>query len=141
MKRVKRTGVITIVDLYSQLQVTKQPVCVLLGGRFGETINLYRTISQDTPEKMRDMVLRYREQGYRRFQLKNGGDYLEDISRIRMVREALDPSDILVCDGNTGWLRHDAMKVVQAVSDLDVYIEQPCETYGVSFMSSFDGLK
>ena len=35
----------------------------------------------------------------------------------------------LVADANTGWLMHDAMRVVRAVRDVDVYIEQPCLTY------------
>ena len=28
-----------------------------------------------------------------------------------------------------GWTAHDAMKIVKAVSNLDVYIEQPCVSY------------
>src|SRR5438270_160614 len=32
-------------------------------------------------------------------------------------------------DANTGWLMHDALRVVRAVRDIDLYIEQPCLTY------------
>ena len=35
----------------------------------------------------------------------------------------------MIADANTGWTRHEAARVVSAVSDLDVYIEQPCLTY------------
>ena len=35
----------------------------------------------------------------------------------------------LVADANTGWTQHEAMRVVAAVRDVDVYIEQPCLTY------------
>jgi L-alanine-DL-glutamate epimerase-like enolase superfamily enzyme len=35
----------------------------------------------------------------------------------------------LIADANTGWLMHDALRVVRAVRDVDVYIEQPCLTY------------
>ena len=35
----------------------------------------------------------------------------------------------LMCDANTGWQRHEAMQVINAVKDIDVYIEQPCLTY------------
>ena len=34
-----------------------------------------------------------------------------------------------MADANTGWLPHEAMRVVRAVKDVDVYIEQPCATY------------
>lgn len=35
----------------------------------------------------------------------------------------------LICDANTGWKMHDAVRVVNGVRDLDVYIEQPCLSY------------
>ena len=35
----------------------------------------------------------------------------------------------MVADANTGWKSHEAIKVVKQTKNLDVYIEQPCETY------------
>ncbi len=105
------------------------PVCTLLGGRYGEDFVLYRAISQEAPETMAARVAGYRAEGYRRFQLKVGGDPLEDIARIRAVAAELQPGDRLIADANTGWLPHDAMRVVRAVRDIDVYIEQPCLSY------------
>ena len=110
-------------------QATGLPVCVLLGGRFGETVRLYRAISQESPEEMARKVAGYRAQGYTRFQLKVGGDPDTDIERIRAVRAMLLPSDRLVADANTGWTQHEAVRVVRALRDVDVYIEQPCLTY------------
>ncbi|MFO0880119.1 MAG: cis-3-hydroxy-L-proline dehydratase [Gemmataceae bacterium] len=110
-------------------KATGQPVCTLLGGRFGEDFGLYRAISQESPEQMASKVAGYRAEGYRRFQLKVGGDAAVDIARIRAVASVLQPGDRLVADANTGWLMHDAMRVVQAVRDVDVYIEQPCLSY------------
>ncbi len=105
------------------------PVCQLLGGRFGERVRLYRAISQVAPEEMAANVAGYRNQGYTRFQLKVGGDPDTDIERIRAVAAVLRPTDRLVADANTGWTQHEAMRVVRAVRDLDVYIEQPCLSY------------
>jgi len=110
-------------------KATGLPVCVLMGGRFGESIRLYRAISQQAPDEMAKKVAQYQEQGYTRFQLKVGGDPDQDIERIRAVREILLPTDRLVADANTGWTQHEAIRVVRAVRDLDVYIEQPCLTY------------
>ncbi|MGL4421736.1 MAG: mandelate racemase/muconate lactonizing enzyme family protein, partial [Gemmataceae bacterium] len=104
-------------------QATGLPVCVLMGGRYGESIRLYRAISQESPEQMAAKVDGYCAEGYTRFQLKVGGDPDLDIERIRQVRKILKPSDRLVADANTGWTQHEAMRVVRAVSDLDVYIE------------------
>ena len=105
------------------------PVATLLGGRFGEAIDLYRAISQESSTKMAASVARYRAEGYRKFQLKVGGDPDEDIARIRAVRRKLEPADVLVADANTGWLMHQAARVVRAVADVDVYIEQPCLSF------------
>ena len=110
-------------------QATCQPVCVLLGGRYGEDVGLYRAISQEEPSAMAAKVASYRAEGYRRFQLKVGGDPDVDIERIRAVAAQLKPGDRLVADANTGWRMHDALRVVRAVRDVDVYIEQPCLTY------------
>lgn len=110
-------------------QVAGLPVCSLLGGRYGADFGLYRAISHESPEAMAASVAGYREQGYRRFQLKVGGDPDVDIERIRAVRDVLQPGDRLIADANTGWTQHEAQRVVRAVRDIDVYIEQPCLTY------------
>ena len=110
-------------------QATGLPVCALLGGRYGESVQLYRAISQEEPELMAKKVAGYRAEGYTRFQLKVGGNPDVDINRIRAVRAILQPTDRLVADANTGWTQHEAVRVVRAVRDLDVYIEQPCLSY------------
>jgi len=110
-------------------QATGLPVCDLLGGRYGEDVVLYRAISQESPDAMAARVAGYRAEGYRRFQLKVGGDPDVDIARIRTVADVLQAGDRLVADANTGWAQHEAIRVARAVHDVDVYIEQPCLTY------------
>lgn len=110
-------------------KVTGQPLCTLLGGRYGEEVVLYRAISQESPQAMADRVAGYRAEGYSRFQLKVGGKPEDDIARIHAVAGKLQPGDRLIADANTGWLMHDALRVVRAVRDVDVYIEQPCLSY------------
>ena len=110
-------------------QATGLPVCELLGGRFGEDVLLYRAISQESPEEMAGRVAGYRAEGYRRFQLKVGGDPDVDIERIRAVGAQLQPGERLIADANTGWVQHEAIRVAKAVRDIDVYIEQPCLSY------------
>jgi len=105
------------------------PVCVLLGGRYGDDFPLYRAISQAAPEEISARVARYHEEGYRKFQLKVGGDIDADVERIRAVFARLQSGDVLVADANTGWLMHQAARVIRGVLDVDVYIEQPCATY------------
>jgi L-alanine-DL-glutamate epimerase-like enolase superfamily enzyme len=110
-------------------QAAGLPVASLLGGRYGEDFVLYRAISQEAPEDMARRVAGYRAEGYRRFQLKVGGAPEVDVARIRAVRAVLEDSDVLIADANTGWLMHEAARVVRAVRDVDVYVEQPCASY------------
>src|SRR5438128_3254377 len=84
-------------------KATGQPVCTLLGGRYGDDFVLYRAISQGPPEAMAERVAAYRAEGYRRFQLKVGRDPDTDVERIRAVAAKLQPGDRIGADANTGW--------------------------------------
>ena len=110
-------------------KATGLPVHKLLGGAAQEEVRLYRAISQEAPEAMARRIAGYRAEGYTKFQLKVGGNADDDIERIRACALLMQPGDILVADANTGWTMHEAARVVQAVRDIDVYIEQPCPTY------------
>ena len=95
-------------------KVSGVPVCDLLGGRLGDDVegfSLYRAISQDTPDAMSEKVKQYMvEDSYRKFQLKVGGKYKDDIDRILAVRRMIDmqakemgikEAIPLFCDANT----------------------------------------
>ena len=101
-------------------------VATLMGGHVGERFALYRAISQESPEAMAGRIAQYRAEGYRKFQLKVGGDPDTDIDRIRAAAATLQRGDVLIADANTGWTQHAAVRVADAVRDVDVYIEQPC---------------
>jgi L-alanine-DL-glutamate epimerase-like enolase superfamily enzyme len=110
-------------------KVTGRSVCDLMGGRFGESVALYRAISQRPTAEMTDNVAAHRADGYTKFQLKVGGQPGDDIDRIRAVAAILTDGEVLVADANTGWRVDDAIRVANGVRDLDVYIEQPCRSY------------
>ncbi len=110
-------------------KVTGKSVCDLMGGKFGDSIALYRAISQRPTEEMAENVAAHRADGYTKFQLKVGGRPRDDIDRIKAVADILADGEVLVADANTGWRVDDAIRVVNAVRDRDVYIEQPCRSY------------
>src|SRR5438552_4919042 len=72
-------------------KTTNQPVCVLMGGRYGDDVGLYRAISQESPEQMAAKVAGYRAEGYRRFQLQVGGDPYVDIERTPACAAVMNP--------------------------------------------------
>ena len=111
-------------------KVAGVPVATLLGGRFGESVPCGKSVSLAEPTRMVVEMETHREAGYRRFQLKVGDDPEGDIARIRTVAGALQPGELAVADANCAWTPHEAMRVARAVEDADIYLEQPCETYG-----------
>jgi cis-L-3-hydroxyproline dehydratase len=110
-------------------QAAGQPVVTLMGGRNGADFPLYRAISQDTPQNMAANVADYRAQGYTKFQLKVGGNPDVDIERIHAVAKEMQRGDLLIADANTGWRQHEAIRIADAIRNVDVYIEQPCLSY------------
>ncbi len=110
-------------------KATNQPVFTLLGGKLQNKIKLFKVISRDVPEIMQQKIIDYQDQGFKQFQMKVGAEPSVDIRRIRSVAKNLRPGNVLGADANCGWRQHDAIRVVKAVSDLDIYIEQPCPTY------------
>ncbi len=110
-------------------KVSALPVATLMGGHVGADVALYRAISQESPVQMAKKIGVYRKEGYRKFQLKVGGDPDTDIARIKAAAAELSTGDVLIADANTGWTQHAAVRVADAVRDVDVYLEQPCMTY------------
>ena len=53
----------------------------------------------------------------------------EEILPSKIDHIFVEPGDRLIADANTGWVQHEAARVVRAVEDIDVYIEQPCLSY------------
>ena len=110
-------------------KVTAQPAYALIGGKQQEKVKLFKVISRDDPAKMADKLVEYRNQGFKQFQMKVGGDPDVDLLRIRTVGEALELGEVLNADANTGWRQHDAVRVINASKGYDFYLEQPCLTY------------
>ncbi|NNE41034.1 MAG: mandelate racemase/muconate lactonizing enzyme family protein [Marinicaulis sp.] len=110
-------------------KTAEKSVCALMGGAFGESVALYRAISQTSPDAMTECVAAYRAEGYKKFQLKVGGDPATDIERIKQTAALFDSGETLVADANTGWRVDNAIRISNAVRECDIYIEQPCRTY------------
>ncbi len=106
-----------------------QPVSALLGGRFQSRIPLYAVIPSGEAEAMVAALQQKQAEGYTRFQVKLGEDPLVDVQRLRAVVAAGRPGDLFMADANRGWTQADALRAIDAINELDCYVEQPCGTY------------
>ena len=110
-------------------KATDQPVWMLMGGKLTDGAPMYRVAPQKPIDETLHEMEQYRKTGYQHFQIKVGSDAATDIERIRSTLSILKPGEKAYADANQGWTVNDAVKVVRAVRDLDVMIEQPCKTY------------
>jgi cis-L-3-hydroxyproline dehydratase len=113
-------------DAAARLQ--DQPLCEALGGRFGAAVDLYRSIS---PGELDAVVRRARDHvgdGYRRLQIKVGGDPAADAERLAAVRDAVGGGVVLFADANGAWTTSAARRFLLATAALDYTLEQPCPT-------------
>ncbi|GAB5468215.1 MAG: mandelate racemase/muconate lactonizing enzyme family protein [Rhodospirillales bacterium] len=105
------------------------PVYMLLGGKLCDGAPLYRCVMEQSHKKMLAEIEQYRSEGYKYFKLRVGLEPDRDIELIRLAVNAAKPGEVVYADANCRWTLHDALRVVRAVGDLDVMIEQPCLTY------------
>jgi L-alanine-DL-glutamate epimerase-like enolase superfamily enzyme len=110
-------------------KATGQPVWMLMGGKLTDGAPMYRVAPQKPIKETLSEMGQYRKEGYRHFQIKVGGDAVSDIERIRTAMSFLESGETAYADANQGWTINEAVRVVRAVHDLDVMIEQPCHTY------------
>ncbi|WP_300456221.1 muconate/chloromuconate family cycloisomerase [Desulfobacula sp.] len=104
-----------------------QPVSVLLGGPYRDSIRLSWSLAiGDLEGDLKEAREKY-EEGYRIFKFKFGADsWKKDIDRLAAVRQELGDGVSLRVDVNQGWDYNTAKKALKALSDLDVdFLEQP----------------
>ncbi|MEO1638521.1 MAG: enolase C-terminal domain-like protein [Pseudomonadota bacterium] len=109
-------------------QAAGMPVADLMGGGSRTPRPIASSVGAKSIEETRTIIDRYRARGYIAHSVKIGGDVDRDIARIRDVEAYKQPGDIILYDVNRGWTRQQALRVMRAVEDLHVMIEQPCET-------------
>jgi L-alanine-DL-glutamate epimerase-like enolase superfamily enzyme len=110
-------------------QAAGVPLCAYLGGRYGSSVELYRSVSQAPPAAMAASAAAYVAAGYRRIQVKVGGEPAEDVERVHAVRAAVPADVVLFCDANGAWTTGQARAFLRATRDLAITVEQPCMSY------------
>ena len=104
-------------------------LATMTGGREGDSVPLYRSLAQETPEAMATRARKYIAEGYRRLQVKVGLDVREDIERLEAVRAAVPSDTVLFCDANGSWGTAETRQFLAATRAIDYALEQPCATY------------
>ena len=104
------------------------PLAEMLGAREPDPVPIASSVSTGSPQQMLDEVQRFRDLGYRVHSCKVGADVRLDIERINRLAAIERDGEILFYDANRAWLPREAITVLNSVSGLRSWIEQPCET-------------
>ncbi|MDL2409933.1 mandelate racemase/muconate lactonizing enzyme family protein [Rhizobium calliandrae] len=108
-----------------------EPVSVLLGGRWRESVVAYATGSfkRDGVDRVRDNaeeMAERRKQGFRACKIKIGFGMEEDLQVIAAVREAIGPEMRLMIDANHGYTISEAIRLGRRAADFDIdWFEEP----------------
>ncbi len=85
-----------------------------------------RTIGIMSYEESIEHALEYKEKGFKALKIKIGLDIMEDINRIRGVRETVGPDIRLWVDANQGYSVQEAISLCDKLAEYDIeFIEQP----------------
>lgn len=112
-------------------KVLGQPVSVLLGGRWRETVRAYATGSfkRDGVDRVTDNaqeMAQRRAEGFHACKIKIGFGLAEDLAVIRAVREAIGSEMRLMIDANHGYTVTEAIQLGRAAADYDIdWFEEP----------------
>ncbi len=109
-------------------QAAGLPIADLMGGGSRTPKPIASSVGAKTVEETRQVIDRYRQRGYIAHSVKIGGNVERDIQRIKDVESLRSPEDIILYDANRGWTRQQALRVMSAVEELNVMVEQPCES-------------
>ena len=106
-------------------KAANQPLYQYLGGK-QKSIESDLTIGIDSPEKMAETAIAFKEKGVRMIKVKLGKNATDDIKRMQLIRKAVGDDIILRIDANQGWSFAEAQQALTTMGDLQIqFCEQP----------------
>lgn len=110
-------------------KAASKPLYQFLGGS-RHAIETDITIGLDTPQKMAEQALAFRQQGATIIKVKLGKKPGDDLTIITGIRKAVGEDIILRIDANQGWSFNEASFLLQEMNDLSIeFCEQPMRTW------------
>jgi len=107
------------------------PLYALLGGT-KQVLYSNRTIGIDEPDKMAKTAKQHVDNGVKALKVKVGTGRVDDIARIRAIREAIGSGIPLRLDANQAWDEITAINILTALAEYEIEVcEQPLPYWNV----------
>lgn len=110
-------------------KVSNVPLDALLGGRLNERVQTSGWIPTAHGALMDKRLAENRTNKCPQFSTKLSGDPTVDIPFLKELGAKMLPGESVKVDANAGWRVDEAIRIMRAVEQVDVYFEQPCATY------------
>lgn len=105
------------------------PLYKYLGGE-KRSVETDITIGIGSPVKMAEKAIEFKQSGATTLKVKLGKKAVEDIERIKLIRDAVGLELKIRIDANQGWSFDDAVLALQAMGQYDIeFCEQPMRTW------------
>jgi L-alanine-DL-glutamate epimerase-like enolase superfamily enzyme len=106
-------------------KIANQPLYKYLGGEH-KSVETDLTIGIDTPANMAATAIDFVKKGVRIIKIKLGKEAVEDIERVKQIRQAVGPGIMLRIDANQGWSYEDALIALKGIAPYNIqFCEQP----------------
>lgn len=106
-----------------------KPLYSFLGGQ-KRVVETDITIGINQPEVMAQKAIAFKQSGATILKVKLGKNAIEDVERIKQIREAIGPELKIRIDANQGWSFDDAVFALQALGKYNIeFCEQPMRTW------------
>ncbi|HWQ83609.1 MAG TPA: dipeptide epimerase [Anaerolineales bacterium] len=110
------------------------PLYTLLGGA-NRPVETDMTIGIESPDVMADRAVEIQKKGFTNLKVKLGTSRLEDVARIRAIRQAVGPQMTIRLDANQGWDPAEAARILVELAPYDIqYCEQPVRAWNEAAM-------
>ncbi|MDA0747986.1 MAG: mandelate racemase/muconate lactonizing protein [bacterium] len=105
------------------------PVYRLLGGKVRENVPMKMVVGAFEVPKAVELAQRFLDWGVKHLKVKVGLDPVQDLARVKAVRELAGPDVTIGIDGNCGWNITTARKTLRKMEQYDLlFAEQPVGT-------------
>jgi muconate cycloisomerase len=117
-------------------KVAGLPVYRLLGGPVREFVPTKWSISGVEPERAADIARWALEQGFKTMKVKVGIDPIQDVARVRAVRQAVGSTIRIGIDANGAWTPAMAVTMIRRLDEFGIYFaEQPVPPGDVEWLA------
>ncbi len=103
-----------------------KPLYQYLGGKINKKLYTDYTVSLDSIEKMTKQAIEIKKNGFSIIKIKVGENGIQDIERIKSIRNSIGDNIQLRIDANQGWGIEEAVKTLRGMNKYNIeYCEAP----------------